>query len=156
MIVWQTQYYPRMSTRRLLLVVLLVGMVGTAAELLLLGHTEDVKQWVPLVALALGALLGAVALVRETPLVIRSFATVMVGYLVSSALGLYFHYRGNVEFELEMYPSRSGFELVWEALTGATPALAPGSLGLLGLIGLVYAFRHPGLPVRKVGEVDVP
>ena len=145
-----------MSTRRLLLVVLLIGMIGTAAELLLLGHTEDVEQWVPLVALALGALLGAVALVRETPLVIRSFATVMVGYLVSSALGLYFHYRGNVEFELEMYPSRSGFELVWEALTGATPALAPGSLGLLGLIGLVYAFRHPALRVRTVGEVDVP
>jgi len=140
------------SIRRLLLQVLLVGMIGTGAELLLLGHTEDAMQWVPLVALALGVLLAAAALVRETPAVIRSFAAVMVGYLVSSAVGLYLHYRGNVEFELEMYPSRSGTELVWEALTGATPALAPGSLGLLGLVGLVYAFRHPGLRTRGVGE----
>ena len=65
----------------------------------------------------------------------RVFQTVMLLFLSSGVLGLYLHYRGNVEFELEMYPSLRGFGLFWEALKGATPALAPaltypGSLSL--------------------------
>ncbi len=37
----------------------------------------------------------------------------------------------------------SGFELAWEALKGATPSLAPGTMMLLGMLGLIYTFRHP-------------
>ena len=40
--------------RRLLAVILAVGMVGVAAELLLLGHTEAWQQRIPLGLLALG------------------------------------------------------------------------------------------------------
>ena len=36
-----------------------------------------------------------------------------------------------------------GLELVWEALKGATPALAPGAMAQLGLVGLAFAYRHP-------------
>ena len=35
--------------------------------------------------------------------------------------------------------------VVDERLTGATPALAPGAMVQLGLIGLAYTFRHPAL-----------
>ena len=62
---------------------------------------------------------------------------------VSGMIGLYLHYRGNVEFELEMYPSIRGFELFWKSITGATPALAPATMLLLGLIGLAYSYQHP-------------
>jgi hypothetical protein len=44
-----------------------------------------------------------------------------------------------------MYPSRSGFELFREAMMGATPALAPGSMIQIALIGLAYSYRHPRL-----------
>ena len=63
--------------------------------------------------------------------------------VVSGAVGVWLHYRGNVEFELEMYPSMQGIELVQKTLTGATPVLAPGSMTLLGLIGLTHSYRHP-------------
>lgn len=134
--------------RPLLLWVLLVGMVGTAADLTLLGHTEDRLQWIPLIALGVGV--GAVFMTLVTPTLraVRGLAVVMAGFIATSLAGLYFHFRGNVEFELEMYPSMSGTELIWESLTGATPALAPGSMALLGMIGLVYAFRHPVLQDR--------
>jgi hypothetical protein len=35
--------------------------------------------------------------------------------------------------------------LVSKTLTGATPVLAPGSMSLLGLVGLAFAYRHPVL-----------
>ena len=68
--------------------------------------------------------------------------------LSSGVLGLYLHYRGNVEFELEMYSSLRGFELFWEALKGATPALAPAAMAHLGLVGLAYSYHHPLLTER--------
>jgi hypothetical protein len=67
----------------------------------------------------------------------------MVLCLFAGLVGLGLHYQGNVEFELEMYPSMGGVDLVWEALTGATPALAPGTMVGLGLLGLAYTHRHP-------------
>ena len=53
------------------------------------------------------------------------------------------HYQGNTAFELEMYPDMAGLELVQKTLTGATPVLAPGSMALLGLVGLAAVLRHP-------------
>jgi hypothetical protein len=38
-----------------------------------------------------------------------------------------------------------GLKLFKAAITGATPALAPGSLIQMGLLGLAYTFRHPAL-----------
>ena len=70
----------------------------------------------------------------------------MLAFVASGGLGVALHYRGNEAFELEMYPSRAGFELVRETLTGATPVLAPGSMSLLGLVGLVVTYRHPSRP----------
>ena len=36
-----------------------------------------------------------------------------------------------------------GWELVLESLTGALPALAPGTMIYLGLLGWAATFRHP-------------
>lgn len=67
----------------------------------------------------------------------------MAGLVVAGLAGLYFHYVGNVEFAVERDSSLSGAALVWKALTGATPALAPGALAQLGLLGLAYSYSHP-------------
>jgi hypothetical protein len=131
--------------RRLLLAVLLFGMVGLAAELVLLEHMESVWQWVPLAALALGSLAGAALFLRPSPAAVRAFQGMMAIFVAAGVLGLYLHLRGNAEFEREMDPETRGWALVWEALRGATPALAPGTLAHFGLLGLALTYRHPAL-----------
>jgi hypothetical protein len=42
-----------------------------------------------------------------------------------------------------MYPTMEGAELIRKTMTGATPVLAPGTMALLGIVGLTYAYRHP-------------
>jgi len=131
--------------RHFVLALFCLGAAGTGFELLLLGHTESTPQFIPLVALGLGIIAAILAAARPAPAVLRSFQLLMGGLVVTGPIGLYLHYHGNVEFELEMYPSLRGLDLVWKALTGATPALAPGAMILLGLMGLASTYRHPAL-----------
>ena len=64
---------------------------------------------------------------------------------VSGATGTVLHYRANMEFKLEMDPSMSGLALFWSVVQAkAPPALAPGNMALLGLLGLACAFRLDG------------
>jgi hypothetical protein len=136
------------AVRRILLVILLVGIPGTAAELLLLGHYDGWQQQIPLVLLT--AALAALVWHRVRPgrLPIRVLQLLMLLFIVSGGAGVLLHYRGNVEFELEMYPSTAGFELFRKAIMGATPALAPGTMLVLGLAGLAYTYGHPGSVAR--------
>jgi len=69
----------------------------------------------------------------------------MLLFVLSGAFGVLLHYQGNVEFELEMYPTTAGFQLFRKAMTGATPALAPGAMAMLGLVGLAYTIGHPSV-----------
>lgn len=121
---------------------MLLGITGTAGELILLEHTESPWQWSPVVALAVGSLVCLLVLFSERNAAAVAFRLMMASFLLMGTVGLYLHYKGNVEFELEMYPTRDGFELVWESLKGATPTMAPGAMILLGLVGIV-AFMRP-------------
>lgn len=145
----------RLSPIRLMLLALVVlGSLGLTLELLLLEHFEDTPQLVPLVLLG-AAIVASVALyVRPSGLTVRAFQGVMVGLIAGAGAGLYLHYRGNVEFELEMDAALRGFTLVWAALRGATPTLAPGALAQIGIIGLILTYRHPRLP--RGGSVRPP
>jgi hypothetical protein len=143
------------SLRQILLMLVLVGNVGLVAELLLLGHTESFNQWIPLIVLVLGTVSTLVVMFRPGYRAIRLFQWVMASFLMAGMLGLYLHYRGNVEFALERYPDARGFELMWKALRGATPTLAPGALAQLGFLGLVYTFKHPMLSDRAIRDTDV-
>jgi hypothetical protein len=56
------------------------------------------------------------------------------------------HFQVNMEFQLEMDPALAGMALFRTAiLAKSPPALAPGAMIQLGLIGLAYTFRHPAL-----------
>jgi hypothetical protein len=133
------------AIRILLLALFGFGVVGSSVELLLLGHTEDVWQLSPLILMGLSLAAMVWLAIDERPVSVRVFKIMMLLSVVSGLIGVYLHYRGNVEFELEMYPGLSGMELFWEALKGATPSLAPGTMLVLGLLGLLYTFRHPTL-----------
>lgn len=137
------------SLRKVLLGILLLGMAGTMTELLLLQHTEDVTQLIPLLLIGAGYLTVAWNAIRRSHLSISALQIVMLLFVVSGALGMYFHYRANVEFQLEVQPELSGSNLLWKVLQAKTPpALAPGVMAQLGLIGLAYAYRHSALARR--------
>ena len=122
-----------------------MGTVGAGVELLLMEHTESPWQLVPLLLMAASLLSVIWFLVVWNGLGLRGFQILMGLFVVSGFVGLYLHYRGNVEFELEMYPSLKGLALFWEAIRGATPVLDPGTMIELGLLGLAYTYRHPVL-----------
>jgi hypothetical protein len=135
----------RFSLRQLVLALVLVGIAGLEIELALLRHAGSLTQWIPHICLLLGLVVTAAVYVKARRPVLRAFQWIMVVYLVVGAVGVYLHYRGNVEFALERDPSLSGLRLFWKALRGATPALAPGALAQLGLLGLLYTYGHPSL-----------
>lgn len=127
----------RVAIGRTLLALLLFGVGGTLVELLLLEHWDGWKQWVPLAMLAVAIPVLVWALIRSKHRAPIGVRPLMVLYVVSGVLGTWFHYRGNAEFELEMAPDAHGWALFREAVTGATPALAPGTMVWFGLLGLI-------------------
>ena len=133
------------TVRQLLLALVLIGIVGLAVELALLRHAESFSQWIPHVTLFIGLLATAAVYFRTGPRTLRVFQTMMIIFTAVGALGVYFHLHGNVEFAQERDPSLSGVRLLWKALRGASPALAPGALAQLGLLGLLYGYKHPAL-----------
>ena len=124
---------------------LVFGLVGIGVELLLLGHYDDAWKVAPLVLIALSIALLGWHVVSGGRAALRPLRWLMWLFIVSGVVGLWLHYRGNVEFELEMYPDLAGLALFAQAMTGATPSLAPGTMILLGVVGLLYSFRHPAL-----------
>jgi hypothetical protein len=145
---------PLARLRGLLFLLLAFGILGTTTELLLLVHWESVWQWTPLALFALGMIALIPAAYRPRPGRLRAFQLVMVLFIASGFTGLYLHYHGNAEFELEMSPALAGFELFWKSITGATPALAPGTMVQFGLLGLACTFRHPLLRRRPGSQAE--
>jgi hypothetical protein len=136
---------PLSTIRRILLWSLLAGSTGTLLELLLIGHDEMATQLAPLVLLGAGILVAVWALISPHVTAVRALQLLMVIFVASGLFGIVLHYKGNEAFELEMSPSRTGMSLISETLTGATPVLAPGSMSLLGFVGLAFTHRHPAL-----------
>ncbi len=129
--------------RRLLLATLIFGTAGMDAELLLIGHIEGRLQVLPVLLLALACLSLVWLTSRPSRAAVRGVQALMTLSVLSGVAGIVLHYQGNTAFELEMYPDMAGLELVQKTLTGATPVLAPGSMALLGLVGLAAVLRHP-------------
>ena len=153
------------TIRGFLLIIFVIGVFGAGGELLLLGHTEDFRQWIPLTLMSLSLFVlgwhaasrAVGATIDRRRLSMRIFQITMLLFVVSGFAGMLLHYRANVEFELEMYPSMQGLQLFWKAIKGkAPPTLAPGAMIQLGLLGLAYTYRHPALvestKKRKIGE----
>ena len=126
--------------RRVLVVILGLAMAGLLVELLLIEHFEDTWQLVPLILLGLGLAALAWHALAPSRASARAWGILMTLFIVAGFIGFYMHYAGNVEFELEQNPNAARWLLFREAMMGATPALAPGAMIQVGLIGLLYAF----------------
>jgi len=134
--------------RGFLRIILLLGLLGTLAELLIAQHTEDAWQWVPLILL--GAALVALAwhaLAQDSRAAVRFLRALMVLFLLAGFAGIGLHMKGKMEFKQESDPSLHGWRLAIASLESKTPPpLAPGVMIQMGLLGLVYA---SGLPAPK-------
>lgn len=137
---------PLTVVRRMLLGLLVLELIGTGVELLLMSHFEDVWQLPPLALIALAlAILGWHRSSRSA-ITIHALRVTMVLAIVSAGIGFALHYRANAEFQLDIDPSLGGPALWMKVLRAKTPpALAPGVMAHLGLLGLAYTYRHPAL-----------
>ena len=138
------------SLRQGLLLIFVLGCVGLGAELLLLGHFQEWRQQVPLALLAFGLVVVAMLVRFKGRVVLRLFRLAMLAFVLGGIAGFWFHINGNMEFELEMNSRLTGWALVSRTAAGALPVLAPGALIQLGLIGLLYTYRHPGFGTKRL------
>ena len=141
--------------RRLVLLLLTVAMIGTAADLMLLDHHEDFWQMVPLGVIALGVVSVAVAAMKGGAGTVTLMRVTMALFIAAGLLGMGLHYIGNSEFQLEMDPSLHGWSLLMKSMTSkAPPALAPAAMIQMGLLGLLYTYEHPALrhPLQPAGS----
>jgi len=137
---------PLSALRRFLLAILLLGMIGTGAELLLLGHTEGWRQWIPLALKAFGLGVLGWHFAERGPRSTRAVRATMMAFIAAGFAGFYYHFQGSAEFKLESNPSLAGWSLFWEAVRSKNPpSLAPGVMIQIGLLGLTYTYRHPAL-----------
>lgn len=126
--------------RRWLLAVLVLGICGVAAELVLLAHYETIDQLIPLGLGAAGLAVLAWVTVAPGAASVAAAKTVMAGFMVSGAVGMWLHFQANAEFQLEIDPTLGGLALFWKVVQAkAPPALAPGAMVQLGLLGWLYA-----------------
>jgi uncharacterized membrane protein len=114
------------------------------AELILLQHTGSVWELIPLVLIGLVLVVLAWHVITKHPTSVRAVQTIMGLFLIAGVAGIALHYQSSMEFKLETNPALSGWPLFWAVMTAKTPpALAPGAMIQLGLLGLVYTYRHP-------------
>ena len=134
------QYQPFYQVRayRLITVTLVFMAVGTMAELVLLEHYEDQWQLIPILLVGTAIVFFILMKWYSPKALIIIFKGLMIGCAISGLLGIWFHLKANMEFEMELHPSSSGWPLFIDSLAGSLPALAPGSMIVFALIGYLY------------------
>jgi hypothetical protein len=121
--------------------VLWLGLIGTVVELILLEHYEQALQFVPLVLIVLAMLVLAWHMLQPGAGSLRSLQVVMALFALAGFAGMAAHFNGSAEYQLELNPDMSNWELLDKILHAhAPPLLAPGMMLWMGLLGLAYAY----------------
>lgn len=119
--------------------------LGTIFELALTEHWEGPAQILPFVLCALSFLAIVSVLVRPARGTVRMMRWITGITLLGSLFGIFEHIEHNFEFALEIRPNAVGSEVIWDALSGANPLLAPGILAFLAMLALAASYYHPKL-----------
>jgi len=71
----------------------------------------------------------------------HAIQALMVLFVLAGFVGFVAHFHGSAEYQLELNPDMSNWELLEKILRAkAPPLLAPGMILQLGLLGLAYVF----------------
>jgi hypothetical protein len=123
-----------------------LGTLGMSAELLLIGHYADASQLLPLIAAAVALALMVVVWLRPRVVTLRTLQFVMLTFLGIGVTGVTLHFEASVQHQRETDPASSGVALIRNVMDATSPPLlAPGVMVQLGLLGLLYTYRHPAL-----------
>jgi hypothetical protein len=121
--------------------VLVLGLLGTVVELVLLSHYEQAVQLVPVVLIVLALIVLAWHVIGHSAASLRVLMGLMVLFVLAGFAGFVAHFHGSAEFQLDLEPSLSTWELLEKVMRAkAPPLLAPGMMMQLGLLGLAYVF----------------
>jgi hypothetical protein len=121
--------------------ILLLGLLGTVTELVLLEHYGEPLQFVPLVLIAAALPTLWWEFSRRDLASRRAMQVLMALFVLAGFLGFAAHFNGSAEYQLELNPDMSNWELLEKILRAkAPPLLAPGMMLQLGLLGLAYVF----------------
>jgi uncharacterized membrane protein len=127
--------------RRWILGVLVLGLLGTVTELVLLEHYEQPLQFVPLVLIVAAVAVLIWEFRQHDTASRRAVQIVMALFVLAGFVGFVAHFYGSAEYQLELNPEMSNWELMEKVLRAkAPPLLAPGMMLQLGLLGLAYVF----------------
>ena len=128
-----------------LLGILVLGLAGTEIELVLLKHYEEATQWAPIALIAVTGVVLAWDGWAGGAASLRVLKVLMWMFLAAGVIGVLLHFRGAMEFQLEINPDGPRWELIKKAVQAqAPPFLAPGVMLQLGLIGLAYSYLGAG------------
>jgi len=121
--------------------VLVLGLLGTVVELVLLSHYEQPVQLVPVVLIVLALVVLAWHVMGHSAASLRVLMGLMILFVLAGFAGFVAHFHGSAEFQLDLEPSLSTWELLEKVMRAkAPPLLAPGMMMQLGLLGLAYVF----------------
>jgi hypothetical protein len=121
--------------------VLVLGLIGTVTELILLEHYEQALQFVPLVLIVLAVVVLAWHVLQPGTGSLRAVQIVMALFVLAGFAGALAHFNGSAEYQLELNPDMSNWELLEKIPHAkAPPLLAPGMMLWMGLLGLAYAY----------------
>lgn len=140
--------------RRFLLIIVECLCVGTVVELWLEKHIKETNQLIPFVLCAVGFVCVLAVQIRPNPTTIGVLRIVMIAVILGSLLGGGLHLATNYEFQVEMRPNQSTIDSFFAAFMGTAPVLAPGMLGLAGVLALAATYYHPALGRR--GTEPIP
>jgi hypothetical protein len=124
---------PLRFVRRAILALTALGATGIGAELVALEHFRSPEQLIAIVTTAAALLTTAWAWCSPRLLAVRALQFAMLVAIGSGIIGMTLHY------EAARRPPTDLVEPV------RPPALSPGVLVHLGLLGLLASYRHPAL-----------
>lgn len=115
-------------------------VLGTTAELTILGHYQEPTQILPYVALLVLAWGIRSALTNRSPRVSRRVRVVGAAGILVSVVGAALHYNANLGLARDVDPTISGLSYLWAGVHGKIPFLAPLVLAQLSLLVIGSTF----------------
>jgi len=137
----------RIRTFMLLLSVL--ALVTTLTELWLQDHTRSWAQWIPWALCTIGLVALVPALLRPGRSTLLALRGAMLLVALGGLVGIGFHFMENLGFQQDIHPNAAFGTIIIDALKGAAPLLAPGTLVFAALLALVAAYAHPALQTHN-------
>ena len=135
--------------RRWVLILLVIGLLGTVTELVLLSHYEQAMQLVPVIVIMIALAVVVWHVMRHDAASLLALQVVMALFVLAGFVGVVAHFHGSAEFQIDLNPEMSTWELVEKVMRAkAPPVLAPGMMLQFGLLGLAYAYSDSRYRVR--------